>query len=303
MDIEAVDPELRPAMQKLPQTDPGKAGTRRMMRLATRLMPVPRDPKVRVESRKAGGARVRIYRPDAPTDRALLWIHGGGLLFGDAKQDEALCLQTSAELGITVVSANYRFAPEHPFPAPLDDVRAAWLWLQESAGELGVDPARIAVGGESAGGGLAAGLVQRLRDTSSVQPVAQWLFAPMIDDRTAADESLDAADHWVWNNRANRIGWAGYLGGSPGAAVVPAYASPARRTELTGLPPTWIGVGDIELFLDEDLAYAEALRASGVDVTVDVVPGAPHGFENWARSTEPARALAARARAWLAARL
>lgn len=171
--------------------------------------------------------------------------------------------------------------------------------MQEHAADLGVRPDRIAIGGESAGGGLAASLVHRLYDENGPQPVAQWLFAPMIDDRTAADESLDEIEHWVWDNRANRVGWTGYLGTNRKDNTVPPYAAAARRMDLSGLPPAYIAVGDIELFYAEDQSYADRLRHAGVEVTFDVVPGAPHGFENWARDTAPARELLSRAHLWL----
>lgn len=300
MDIEKVDPALRAATQKLPVTDPSRAWMRTVMRLATRVMRVPRVDRVSVSTQTSGTLRMRVYRPRHLTgDGALLWIHGGGLLFGDARQDEALCAETALDLGIPVVSANYRFAPEHSYPAALDDVHAAWGWMHDHAEELGIDAARIAIGGESAGGGLAASLVQRLHDEGGVQPIAQWLFAPMLDDRTAADESLDRIDHWVWNNRANRAGWTAYLGEAPGAESVPSYAAAARRTDLSGLPPAYIAVGDIELFRAEDEIYALRLERAGVPVVLDLVPGAPHGFENWARDSGPAQALMARAREWL----
>ena len=300
VDVEKVDPALREAMQKLPVIDPARAVVRTVARLAMRVMPVPRIEGVSVSTVKAEGVRMRRYEPARRVgDAGLLWIHGGGLVFGDARQDEALCAETALDLGIPIVSANYRFAPEHPFPAALDDVRAAWQWMQDHATELGVGAARVAIGGESAGGGLAASLVQRLHDEGGSQPVAQWLFAPMIDDRTAADVSLDAIEHWVWNNRANRVGWAGYLGGAPGGRDVPPFAAAARRVDLSGLPPAYLAVGDIELFFGEDRDYAERLRRAGVRVNLDVVPGAPHGFENWARNTDPAKLLMRRARAWL----
>ena len=300
MDIERVDPALRKATLKLPSTDPSKAWMRTVMRLATRIMPVSRIDGVTVSNVTIGSVRLRIYRPEiSGGGGALLWIHGGGLLFGDARQDEVLCGETARELGIPIVSANYRFAPDHPFPAAIDDVHAAWVWLCEHARSLGADPSRLAIGGESAGGGLAAALVQRLHDEDGVQPVAQWLFAPMLDDRTAADRSLDEIDHWIWNNRANRVGWSGYIGEAIGAQDLPPYAAAARRTDLTGLPTAYIAVGDIELFFAEDEDYARRLQKAGVDVEFDIVPGAPHGFENWARDTQPANALMGRARAWL----
>jgi acetyl esterase/lipase len=162
-----------------------------------------------------------------------------------------------------------------------------------------VDPNWVALGGESAGGGLAASLAQRLHDAGQTQPTAQWLFCPMLDDRTAARHELDQVAHFVWNNRLNRYGWRSYLGAEPGVNGVPAYAAPARREDMRGLPPTWIGVGEIDLFYEEDRAYAERLRAAGIAVTFDVVPGAPHGIMSWAGDTSIARAHIRRAQTWL----
>ncbi|PJJ63756.1 alpha/beta hydrolase [Compostimonas suwonensis] len=304
MDIEAVDPELRPLLLKLPALDNSKRLVRLLGRVGPRLMREHRVEGVTTRWLRDGSVRVRVYRPDAAADGpGLLWIHGGGLVIGDARQDDRLCSETAGRLGITVVSVRYRLAPESPFPAALDDVTAGWEWLQAHAAELGVDPARVVVGGESAGGGIAASLVQRLHDTSAVQPVAQWLFAPMLDDRTAASRELDGIDHWVWNNSANRFGWSAYLGREPGAAELPDYAVPARREDLTGLPPTWLYAADIELFHDEIVEYAGRLRRDGVDVTLEIVPGAVHGFENWAATTAPAERLLDHAREWLAATL
>jgi acetyl esterase/lipase len=304
MDIAVVDPDLRAATTKLPVPNPRNPLLRQVIRVATRLLPTSAVAGVTHTTVRDGALRVLVYRPDtARTDAAVLWIHGGGFVIGSAKQDHRLCAETAAELGITVVSAEYRLAPDHPFPAPLDDVTAVWDWMLTHASELGIDPARIVVAGESAGGGLAATLVQRLHDTATVQPAAEWLFCPMLDDRTAADRSLDATDHFIWNNSANEFGWRCYLGRAPGSADIPAYAVGARRDDLTGLPPTWICVSDIELFHDEDVAYADRLRAAGVDATLDLVPGAPHGFENWAAESAPAVALKARARTWLATTL
>lgn len=299
--IESVDPDLRPALAKLPTLD----NSRRIVRLlgrfgARRLLRAYRVPGVTVEWRRDGPVWVRIYRPRRPGGGGLLWIHGGGLVIGSAKQDDRLCAETAAELGVTVVSVEYRLAPESPFPAALDDALAAWHWMRRHATDLSIDPDRIALGGESAGAGIAAALAQRLRDEGGPQPVAQWLFAPMLDDRTAARRDLDAVDHPVWNNAANRFGWTSYLGAAPGAAPVPTYAVPARVEDLAGVPPAWLCVGDIELFHDEVADYAGRLAAAGVPVVLDVVPGGAHGFENWAAGTALAKALTARARAWLA---
>ena len=281
MDIERVDPELRAGIRRIPALPLHWPGVLPVLRFATRFARSKPPAGVSVEDRRVGAAAVRVYRPSvAPARGGLVWIHGGGFLFGTAAQDDRRCFRYATELGLVVVSADYRLAPEHPFPAPLDDCLAAWNWLHASAAGLGVDPARVAVAGESAGGGLAATLVQRLRDLGGVQPAAQVLLCPMLDDRTAARRELDAVGHRVWNNRANRTGWTAYLGRAPGAPSAPEYAVGARREKLAGLPPTWIGVGDIDLFCDEDRAYAERLGAAGVPCELHVAPMAPHGFES-----------------------
>ncbi|RQP12977.1 MAG: alpha/beta hydrolase [Microbacteriaceae bacterium] len=299
MDLERVDVDLRSATRTAPTADPTKPAVRRAAGVALSVMPVKRARGVRVRTLRAGAAKVRLYQPPAQrTDAALLWIHGGGLVLGNPRQDERLVSETAAALGMTVVSAYYRLAPEHPFPAALQDIHAAWQWLQAHAPSLGVDPRRVVVGGESAGGGLAASVVQLLHDTGA-HPLGQWLFCPMLDDRTAARTELDALDHFVWNNVLNRFGWSSYLGRPPGSYEVPAYAVAARRPDLAGLPPAWICVGDIELFHDEDVEYARRLEQAGVPVTLDVTAGTPHAFENWAADTAPARMLVRRAQAWL----
>ncbi|MFN2323456.1 MAG: alpha/beta hydrolase [Trueperaceae bacterium] len=250
------------------------------------------------------GVRVRVYRPEAgASGGALLWLHGGGLIVGRPSMDDGRCVAWARDLGLVVVSVDYRLAPEHPFPAALDDAHAAWTWLQGAAAALGVDPERVAVGGGSAGGGLAACLTQRLRDEGGAQPAAQLLVYPMLDDRTAARRELDGAGHRVWTNRSNRAGWSAYLGGAPGAADVPMHAAAARSADLAGLPPAWIGVGALDLFLDEDRAYAARLAAAGVPTEVDEVPGAPHGFDALAPDVPLAQAFVARQTAFLRDRL
>ena len=206
---------------------------------------------------------MRLYRPEQGLSGAgLLWIHGGGMITGNAATNDRECAAFARELGIVVVSVEYRLAPKHPFPAALDDCHAAWQWMLSAAGELGIDPARIAISGQSAGGGLAASLALRIRDAGGLQPAAQALMCPMLDDRTGARRELDAIDHRVWNNRSNRAAWSWYLGLPPGSSEVPAHAAAARCANLRGLPPAWIGVGEVDLFLEEDRRYARAADRS-----------------------------------------
>lgn len=250
--------------------------------------------------RLPSGPKLRIYSPSGQKTRAaLLYIHGGGMMIGTPAMDDALLATTAAELDIVIVSPKYRLAPENPYPAPMDDCHAAWFWMLENAAARDIDVSRLAIGGESAGGGLAAGLVLRIRDEGGRQPAAQWLLCPMLDNRTAMDRSLDEVNHFVWNNKMNLAGWRSYLGPAFGTDEVSDYAAPARRKDLSGLPQTWIGVGDVELFFDEDKKYAEGLKAAGVSCELDVVAGGPHAFEGLAPDAKVSKDYLARAKSWL----
>jgi acetyl esterase/lipase len=272
---------------------------RRLLRGLTRLLPPLPIRGVSIEVIQ-GSPHLRIYRPKARrTDAALLFIHGGGFVVGSPRTTDFRCGDVCRELGMTVVAVGQRLSPEHAYPVPSDDCLAAWHWLQTQARALGVDPARVAIGGASSGAGLAAGLVLRIHDAGGIQPAAQWLLAPMLDDRTAARRELDGINHPVWTNRMNRAAWRAYLGQEPGEENVPAYAAPGRRENLSGLPGAFISVGDIDLFHDEARRYADALRQHGVTVVFETIAGAPHGFEEIARRSKLAKAYLARARNWL----
>jgi acetyl esterase/lipase len=227
------------------------------------------------------GAGVWLYRPPGATGPtpALLWIHGGGYVIGTAKQDDRLCRRFSRRLNITVASVEYRLAPEHPYPVPLEDCYSALKWL---AALPAVDRERVAIGGASAGGGLAAALALLARDRGEITPTFQLLVYPMLDDRSSA--TAESPDYRLWNTRSNRFGWTAYLGNTD-----PQVAVPARREDLGGLPPAWIGVGTHDLFHDEDLAYAARLTDAGVPCQVDVVPGAFHGFDMVAPKAQVSR--------------
>lgn len=296
-----IHPDLVEPLKWMPAIVPSKRVLRFLGRNAQKLKPTRAPEGVRISSVRNDGIRARIYRPEGTSKRpGLMWIHGGGLVIGNPKQDDTLCAQTALTLGITVVAVEYRLAPEAPFPAALDDLTDAWQWLQQKAPAWSIDSDRLAIGGESAGGGLAAALAQRLHDEGGHQPVAQWLLAPMLDDRTAIREDLPLHDHPVWNRASNYYAWKAYLGQEPGSESIPPYAAASRREDLSGLPPAWLYAGDIELFYDEVAGYADRLAAAGVDTTFEVVKGAAHGFENWAHSTDLAQALLAKAHAWLA---
>ncbi len=222
---------------------------------------------------------VRVYRPDgAGADLpGFLWIHGGGMVVGDVTMDDITCAMYAQQLNCVVGSAEYRLAPEHPFPAPLEDCYAALKWFATEC--PGVDRSRIIVGGASAGGGLAAGLALLARDRGEVDVGFQLLIYPMIDDRNVTPSSHAITHPKVWNREANLAGWNAYLAGEAGGEQVSPYAAPARAENLEGLPPTYIAVGDLDLFLDEDITYAQKLLQAGVPTELHVYSGAFHGSD------------------------
>lgn len=224
---------------------------------------------------------LRLYRPKqaAGPAPALYWMHGGGFIVGRPEQDEANNIAFARELGMTVVAVRYRLAPEHPAPAAVEDAYAGLRWLHANAEHLNVDPVRIAIGGASAGGGLAATLALLAHDRGEVRPAFQLLLYPMLDDRTATRTDLDTRFVRLWSAASNAWAWSAYLGHSPGAATTSPYAAAARRQDLSGLPPAWIGVGTLDLFHDEDLAYAKRLNDSGTQCELHVVDGAFHAFD------------------------
>lgn len=213
---------------------------------------------------------------------AVLWIHGGGFVVGAPQFDAFLTGQIAREVSAVVVSPDYRLAPEHPFPAALDDCMATLAWMRANADGIGIDPARIAVAGASAGGGLAAAVAQRCRD-EGVPLRAQALVYPMLDDRTALKRDHGGRGRFLWTPASTRFGWKSYLGREPGTSDVPEYAVPARRSDLTGIAPAWIGVGELDLLYDEDVAFAERLRESDVDCELVTVPGMYHAADLIAR--------------------
>ncbi len=221
---------------------------------------------------------VRVYTPtsagsDAP---GLLWIHGGGMVLGDVAMDDLSCKGMAVTHGCVVASVEYRLAPEHPHPAPVEDCFAGLAWLASNAGNLGVDPERIAVGGGSAGGGLAAAVALLARDRG-VGIIHQQLIFPMLDDRNTTRSSHYVTHPKVWNRQANLAGWTALLGKPAGSDGVSPYAAPARAEDLSGLAPAFIIVGELDLFVDECIDYAKRLTEAGVPTELHVMPGAVHG--------------------------
>lgn len=232
----------------------------------------PGHPPVRVAV--IGAGRKAALRP------AVLHIHGGGFIVGRMEDTIPASQQLAGEMDCVVVEVDYRLSPETRFPGPLEDCHAALVWLHANADELGVDRTRIAVKGESAGGGLAAMVALAARDRRSVPLCGQILIYPMLDDRTGSTRRVPPFIGAIgWNEAGNVVGWSSLLGQPAGRSTVPAGSVPARTTDLSGLPRTFIGVGAIDLFVEEDIAYAGRLVQAGVPTELLVTPGAFHGFD------------------------
>ncbi|HEU5026101.1 MAG TPA: alpha/beta hydrolase [Spirillospora sp.] len=280
-----MDPELSEALAGMPYVslaDPVEARAA-MRELAATLSGEPADdPRVDVADRTIpGGVPVRVYRPERPAGPVLVYFHGGGFVTGDLGNEHHRCLDFAAGLGIVVVSVDYRLAPEHPFPAPFEDAWAATAWTHAHAAELGADPGRVAVGGGSAGGGLAAAVALRARDEGGPPLAFQLLLYPVLDDRMDTASMRAYTEPPLFNRGEVEQMWRHYLGpdrGEPGWET-PVYAAPARARDLSGLPPAYVLAAEADPLRDEDLVYARRLIEAGVPVELRHVPGAYHGFD------------------------
>jgi acetyl esterase/lipase len=269
----------------IPKTSFGPLSSRIMRRLKPR--PINPGPDVTVHEMVVPGpagaptVSLRVLQPAGLTEPApaLLWVHGGGLILGAPEQDDRTNIAFVRELGITVAAVRYRLAPDSPAPAAVEDAYAALRGLIARAGDLHVDADRVAIGGASAGGGIAAALALLAHDRAEIRPAFQLLVYPMLDDRTTTRTGLDTRNVRLWTPKSNRYGWSSYLGEGVAGPDISPYAAAARRADLSGLPAAWIGVGTLDLFRDEDVEYARRLNDSGVPCELHIVPGAFHGFD------------------------
>lgn len=287
-----VDPEIAPLLDTFPpiildreQLPAIRAGLAEMN--AQMAAAAPDFPNIEVSERMVPGpagapdVRVFVYLPKQAQKPmpALLWIHGGGYVLGSAEQDDVTVKSIVDAVGCAAVSVDYRLAPETPHPGPVEDCYAALKWLHANAGELGVDAGRLAIGGASAGGGLAACLGLLTRDRGEIALAYQLLIYPMLDDRTVThDDPHPHVGEFIWTRDSNHFGWAALLNADPGSADVSPYAAAARAADLAGLPPTYISVGTLDLFLEEDMEYARRLVRAAVPTELHVYPGAYHAF-------------------------
>ncbi|MCW2881223.1 MAG: alpha/beta hydrolase [Sphaerisporangium sp.] len=304
-----IDPELGAALLESPRPLADLSTVRQedlpdlrvqMNAMRAAMAPVALDDRVTIEDRTVPGPdgepdiRLRIYRlaGQEGTVPGIYWIHGGGMIIGDPEMDDLRMVEYVLQLGCVAVSVDYRLAPEHPHPAPVEDCYAGLVWTAKNAAELGIDPGRIAVGGGSAGGGLAAGTVLLARDRGGPALAFQLLVCPMLDDRNITPSSQEFTEAVVWNRGDNLFGWTALLGDAAGSDDVSPYAAPARATDLSGLPPAYIDVGELEVFRDECADYAQRLVQAGVSTEFHLYPGAFHGFDGLIPGAEISRRAA-----------
>jgi triacylglycerol lipase len=287
-----VDPELLPVLDFMPAFDFTSADMPAIRaaideQFAALAPPLPEIPGVTVESITVPGphaappVRILVHRPTEITQPvpAILHIHGGGYVIGSPDTATAAHPDMVKDLGCAIFSVDYRLAPETVFPGAVEDCYAALRWITEHAAELRIDPRRIGVMGESAGGGLAAGLALLARDRNEFPLAFQHLIYPMLDDRTCVADPNPFTGEFIWTPAQNMFGWTSLLGAAPGSPGISPYAAAARASDLAGLPPTFIAVGALDLFLAEDVEYARRLACAGVPVELHVYPGAFHAFQ------------------------
>jgi len=286
--LHLVDPELVPLLGLFPNTDLSHATlekARAQSNALSEMFPPPPIEPVRHLAAGPDGAPavpVLVFKPEGEKLRpAILHIHGGGMVMGSAYGLRSGPSSFAAKHDVVIVSVDYRLAPEAPFPGPQEDCYAALEWLMAEAGSLGVDPARIAVMGESAGGGLAAALAQMVRDRGVHNLCAQILVYPMIDYRTGGSDDPyknPSVGEFVWTREKNQFGWTCLKGDYGVDDERVGWFSPSLASDLADLPPAYIATGTLDLFFDESLDYAQRLCQSGVKTELHSYAGGFHGF-------------------------
>ena len=298
-----LDPESQAALELLLQALPGGfnaipdiVARRATVEQMLAMMEIPENPNVAKDDRTVPGPAgepdisVRIYRPRNATGTlpGIYYIHGGGMVLGTVAGEDATASLLCDEVNAVVVSVEYRLAPEHPHPAPVEDCYAGLVWTADNAAELGIDPDRLAIYGGSAGGGLTIATAMLARDRGG--PALRFMMPiyPMIDDTNTTASSHEITDVGIWDRDANLEAWGWYLGGKEADQ----YAAPTRAQDLAGLPPAFIDVGTADLFRDEDIAFAQRLMQAGVPCELHINPGSYHASETFA----PEAALSQRIR-------
>jgi acetyl esterase len=294
---QSLDPELAAVLAAFPAgVDPGAAlqdmEVIKLLRSTPDLLNatggrLPTDERVTVSNRPVPASEdqpeipVRTYAPadnGARPRPGVVFFHGGAFVMGDMYTEEQRCLRYAADADCVVVSVEYRLAPEHPYPAAIDDCYRALEWTASNAGELGIDPARLAVAGSSAGGALAAAAALRARDTGGPALVFQLLNYPVLDDRMQTPSMRVFDSTPLWTNRSTADMWTHYLGADHDGEVSP-YAAPARAPDLRGLPPAYVLTAELDPLRDEGIDYARRLMEAGVPTELHCVSGACHGFD------------------------
>lgn len=295
--IDRVDPELRPNLPSAEEAGPpvsrqSLAEVRRESERRNDEKPAFGTTIPRVSSVPTQGGPLNLYvfkaKQSAKPMPCLLWFHGGGYIMGRGR-DMWHGPLLAERAGCVVISVDYRLAPEHPHPAGIEDAFSALKWVHENAHELNIDPSRIAVGGASAGGGLAAGLALYNRDHENLPLAFQLLLYPMIDNLHDTPSGR-LADHPSWRRSDSLAAWEMYLGGELGAKASP-YAAPSRATDHSGLPPAYLCVGEVDLFLDENIEYANRLNGSKVTCEIRTYAGVYHGAEGAGAATKIGKAI------------
>jgi acetyl esterase/lipase len=288
-----LDPESREPLEGLLAAIPGGfnaiADIEQRRAVVSQLLVEPElDPRVTMEDRMIpgpdGDQMIRIYRPKGATSAlpGLINVHGGGMILGSVEADAGTAQMLAVESGAIVVSVDYRKAPENPYPAALNDCYSASQWVFDNAQELGIDPDNIGIYGGSAGGGLILGVCLMARDRGSMKIKYMMPIYPMIDDRNETASTHEVTEVGIWDRSGNIEAWALYLGGKPADG----YAAPARAEDVSGLPPAFIDVGEMDAFRDEDAAFALRLANSSIPCEFRVYPGAYHASEVFAPEAE-----------------